>query len=428
MTSVVSFAALFVSIFLVQLGSGSLGPLDALAGAARGFTTAEIGLMGSAHFAGFLIGCWAAPRLIGSVGHSRSFAAVAAIGATGALLHPVLEGPLYWAGLRVLTGIAIAGAYTVVESWLQAKTENAMRGRVFGAYRVTELMGQICAQGLIAVLDPTTYVAYNIVAIFCCLCLLPLALSRAVPPATPAAPRLRPLAAMRLAPSAAMAIVVAGMTSSAFRMVGPVYGVETGLGQGEIALFLTLAVIGAVAAQYPVGWLADKLDRRLVLIGLSAATVGSAGWLALAAPAAGTGAILAGALVFGATAWPIFSVASAYANDYAAPDFVVELNAGLMLFFSLGAILSPIVTATLIEARGPGALFLFLAAAHLALIGFALYRMTRRAAAAPRAPYRYMPRTSLVLARLLKREKPAACAPGRTDRGPATAERGDPAP
>ncbi len=407
MATAVSFAALFLSIFLVQLGSGSLGPLDALAGAARGFSTEEIGLLGSAHFLGFLAGCWATPRLIGRVGHSRCFAAAAAIGATGALLHPVLEGPALWAALRMLTGVAVAAAYTVVESWMQAKVHNVERGRVFGAYRVVELLGQVAAQGLIAVLDPTTYVAYNIVAIFCCLCLLPLALSRAVPPVTPTAPRLRPLATARLAPSSCAAIVVAGMTSSAFRMVGPVYGVEIGLAQGEIALFLTAAVLGAAAAQYPVGWLADKFDRRVVLAALSLATLLATLWLALSAVAGGVTVVLLGALFFGATSWPVYSVASAYANDFAPKDFVVELNAGLIFFFSLGAIASPAVSAALIAAFGPDALFLFLGAAHLALALFTFYRMTRRPAARKRAPYLYMPRTSLVLGRLIKGSRPA---------------------
>ena len=94
MRLVVSFAALFLSVFLVQLGSGSLGPLDALSGAVMGWSAREIGLLGSAHFAGFFLGCWAMPRLIGGVGHVRAFAAAAALGAIGVLLHPVLTGTI----------------------------------------------------------------------------------------------------------------------------------------------------------------------------------------------------------------------------------------------------------------------------------------------------------------------------------------------
>ncbi len=425
MRTLISFAALFVSILLVQLGSGSLGPLDALAGAMRGFTTEEIGLLGSAHFVGFLAGCYLTPRYIGAIGHSRAFAAAAAVGAIGALLHPVLEGPWQWAGLRLLTGLAIASAYTVIESWLQAKIENRNRARVYGIFRVVDLMGQIGAQGLIAFLDPAAYWAYNIVAVFCCLCLLPLALTRSVAPKTPSAPRLRPVKAMLLSPSATCGIIVAGMTGASFRMVGPIFGLENGLEQGEIALFLSAAVIGGALAQFPVGWVADAVDRRLVLIGLSAAAILGCVWTVVAVAPGAYALIFLAAFVFGATAYPIYSVSAAYANDYAEPDFIVELNAALIFFYSLGAIVSPLATAALVSAYGPSALFAFAAVAHLALIGFTLYRMTRRASPTPQTPYSYLPRTSMILARLFRR--PNGQNTGQNDRqNDGTPERREP--
>ena len=403
MRTLLSFTALFLSILLVQLGSGTLGPLDALAGAARGFTIAQIGLLGSAHFLGFFFGCWLAPRYIGSVGHSRAFAAAAAIGATGALLHPVLEGPYQWAALRLLTGLSVAATFTVIESWLQAKISSATRGRVFGAFRVVDMSGQIMAQGLIAVLDPTSYVSYNIVAVFCCLCLLPLSLTKRHAPPTPDAPRLRPIKAALLSPSACFGIVVAGLTGASFRMVGPVFGIENGLSQGQVALFLTAAIVGGVAAQYPVGWIADKTDRRNVLIGLSVAAIFGCLTVAWLVGPGNTTVIFLGAFVFGMTSYPVYSVAAAYANDFAEQDFVVELNAALIFFYSIGAVISPIVTARLIAVYGPSALFVFIAAAHLALMVFALYRKTRRQAAAPATPYQMVPRTSMVVARLFRR-------------------------
>lgn len=403
MRALISFAALFLSIFLVQLGSGSLAPLDVLSGVAHGFTTEELGILGSAHFAGFFAGCWLAPRLIGTVGHSRCFSAAAAIGAAAALLHPVLEGPAIWAALRMVTGLAIATAYTVIESWLQAKVENRNRGRVFGIYRVIDMSGQIVSQAMIAVLEPASYVSYNIVAVFCCLCLLPLSLSRRAAPKTPTAPRLRPLAAFRLSPLACIGIVVAGLTASAFRMVGPIYGIESGLNQGEIGFFLAIAVVAGAAAQFPVGWIADKVDRRSVLIGLSALSIAACLFVGFLPDDAGSETIFLGAVLFGLTTYPVFSVSAAYANDRCPEDEIVELNAALMFYFSVGAILSPVIAARLIEIAGPGALFLFVSAAHAALIGFALYRMARRDAQPPVRPYRYLPRTSMVLARLTKR-------------------------
>lgn len=400
MRLLISFAALFLSVFLVQLGSGSLGPLDALSGTALGWTTAEIGLLGSAHFAGFFIGCWAMPRLIGNVGHSRAFAAAAAVGATGVLLHPVLEGPLAWAGLRVLSGMSVAGAYTAVESWLQAKLERKSRGRIFGIYRLVDLGGAICAQGLIAVLEPAAYVSYNIIAIFCCLCLIPLALTRQVPPLVDHPPVLAPVKAWQVSPLACFGIVIAGATGASFRMVGPVFGFEIGLEADQIAAFLITVVTGAAIAQYPVGWLADKFDRRWVLIALSGGAIVTCLLINTGAgPETFSRLLIAGGL-FGATSLTIYSVSAAHANDYCPEDFVVELNAALIFFFSAGAITAPLISAQLMETFGSAGLFWFIATAHLVLIVFTLYRMTRRAGGAPATPYRYLPRTSMVLARL----------------------------
>ncbi len=400
MTTLISFAALFLSIVFVQLGSGALGPLDALSGAALGFTTTEIGLLGSAHYFGFFIGCWAAPRMMAAVGHSRAFAAMAAIGAVGALSHPIIVDPVAWAVMRVATGVSVAGAYTVIESWLHAKTGNETRGRVYGVFRMVDLVGQLGAQTLIAFLEPAAFISYNIVALFCCFCVLPLTLSRRAPPQWTGAPRLRPLRTFRLSPVGAASVVVAGLTGASFRMVGPVYGAEIGLGPEGVALFLGAAVVGGAAAQLPVGWISDRVDRRAVLVGLSLASlvVCAAG---MTGPEGGA-AVHALAFAFGATAFPIYSVGASHANDFAPPDFVVELNAGLMFFFGVGAIVSPVLVAELIALYGPEALFAFVAVAHVFMAGFGLWRMTRRPAR-PVTPYAYRPRTSFTLARLSPR-------------------------
>ncbi|MEL6997404.1 MAG: MFS transporter [Pseudomonadota bacterium] len=402
MRLLISFIALFLSALFIQFGSGSLGPLDALSGAAYGWSNAEIGMLGSAHFAGFFIGCWAMPRMIGQVGHSRAFAAAAAVGATGVILHPVLIGPEYWAGLRVLSGISIAGCYTVVESWMQAKIDKSSRGRVFSVYRFIDLVGSIGAQGLIALLEPAAYASYNIIAIFCVLCLMPLALTTQVPPVVDHPPRLMPRKAWRVSPLACFAIMIAGATGASFRMVGPLFAVEIGLEASGIAAFLGAAVVGAAAAQIPVGFLADKLDRRWVLNGLSVVAIVTCSFVTLfLMPGDTVGALMASA-AFGASSITIYSVASAHANDFCKEDFRVELNAALIFFFSAGAITAPTIAAAMIEAYGPTGLFWFIGAAHLVLIAFTLYRMTRRGAA-PSTPYRYMPRTSMVLARLARR-------------------------
>ncbi|WP_170398109.1 MFS transporter [Ruegeria arenilitoris] len=404
MRTIISFAALFLSVILLQLSTGGVGPLDAISGLTLNFTTEQIGLLGSSHFLGFFIGCWWAPRLMGNVGHSRAFAVCTALGAMGLIGHTLTDNPYLWAMLRIASGTCVAGSYTVIEAWLNAKVTNETRGRAMGTYRFVDMGASLGAQLIIAVLPPASYVSYNLLAILCCASLLPLTLTRASQPITPDAPRLRPKLAWRSSPLAVAGVIVAALSSASFRMVGPVYGQEVGLGVDQIAFFLASFVLGGALAQYPLGWLADKYDRRWVLIWLSGAAVLSCG-VTMAASGTGTLGVMLAAGIFGLTTFPIFSVSSAHANDFATTEERVELSAALMFWYALGAIASPYISSTLIQQFGPGALFAFVAAGHLVLIIFGVARMRSRPTPDERTNYVYAPRTSFTIGRLLKRSR-----------------------
>lgn len=398
----ISFAALFLSVILLQLSSGGVGPLDALSGLTLDFTKSQVGLLGSAHFLGFFIGCWWAPRLMGSVGHSRAFAAFTSTGAIGLMAHMLVVDPMAWALMRVASGLCVAGCYTVIEAWLQSKVTNETRGRAMGTYRIVDMGSSLVAQLLISVLEPASYVSYNLLALLCCAAILPLTLTKASQPATPEAPRLRPMLAVRNSPLAAAGVVVAALSSASFRMVGPVYGQEVGLEVGQIAYFLAAFVAGGALAQYPVGWLADKYDRRWVLIWLSVAAIFSCGVTALTGGLSTTGIMLTAGF-FGLTTFPIYSVATAHAHDFAKTEERIELSAALMFFFALGAIAAPLIASKLMEAFGPPAMFVMIAAGHAVLVVFGLARMRVRPTVEEKTPYVYSPRTSFTIGRLMKR-------------------------
>ncbi|PYG33262.1 MFS transporter [Pelagimonas varians] len=402
MRMLVSFAALFLSVVLLQLSSGGVGPLDALSGLALNFSTTQIGLLGSAHFLGFFAGCWWSPRLMGSIGHTRAFAVLTALGTLGIMGHVLTDNPYIWAIMRIAQGLCIAGCYTVIEAWLQAKVTNENRGRAMGTYRITDMLASLVAQLMISVLEPAHYVSYTLLAMLCCAAILPLTLSRASQPETPAAPRLRPRLAYVSSPLAVAGVLVAALSSASFRMVGPLYGTGVGLQTSDIALFLAAFVAGGALSQYPIGWLADRYDRRNVLIWLSIAAIGSCAFTATATNLSTAGVMLTAA-VFGLTTFPIFSVSAAHAHDFASNEDRVELSAALMFWYACGAIAAPWLASTLIETYGPPALFIMIALGHGALVVFGLIRGRARPGVTERTPYVYAPRTSFVVGRLMSR-------------------------
>ena len=407
MTLIISFSSLLVSVVLLQLSSGILGPLDVLSGYQLEFTTTEIGLLGSAHFVGFFIGCWWAPRLVGLVSHSRTFAIFASLGTIGILLHMMYTDPYAWAAMRILSGLCVAGCFTVIEGWIQAKTQNQNRGKSLRLYRSVDMTGGILAQILIAWLSPAHYITYNLIAIICCASLLPLALTRIPPPKTQHRLRLRPKLAYQISPMATAGVVVSGITAAGFRMVGPIYGTQIGLSKFEMGVFLASFLLGGAIAQFPIGWIADKVDRRNVLIILSfLASLACA--LTIFMPGYFPGTIYIATVILGFFTFPIYSISAALANDHSSPDQTVEVSASLLFYYALGAIFSPYIISGFIAEFGVNAMFIIIALFHVILVGIGLIRMKIRPTPESRANYVYTPRTSFLIGRLLRKPRKKA--------------------
>lgn len=403
----VSLSALLLSVILVQIGSGSLGPLDALSGITLGFSSTQIGYLGSAHFIGFFLGCISSPYIVVRAGHARAFAVMAGISTISIILHPVYESVWFWSLLRVLSGFAVAGAYTVIESWLQSKLTNENRGTVFSVYRMVDMSGTLLSQLAIGALTPAYYVSYNLVAVVACLALIPIALTQATPPALPASPRFRPLFAYSISPLAAIGIIVVGLTTSAFRMVAPVYGQQSGLTQQGIAAFLALAILGGLIAQLPAGIIADRLNRRTTLIGFSLMSIFVCASIAFNPfpTVYGIPFIYLGGFAFGFATLPIYSICASHASDFVDQEDMLSLSASLIFFFALGAVTAPTIAGFLVEQYGPPAMFNLILLAHVMLLLYTSWRSLRRPVADAPKPYRYMPRTTLFIMDIVRGRK-----------------------
>ena len=112
-------------------------------------------------------------------------------------------------------------------------------------------------------------ISYNILALIYCACLFPLALTTSTPPKITRPPRLDVFRAARLSPLASVGVLVAGFAMPVFRMVGLIYGLEVGLAQEQIGYYLGAGFLGGALIQIPIGYIADRFDRRLILIFLS---------------------------------------------------------------------------------------------------------------------------------------------------------------
>ncbi|MBL6773968.1 MAG: MFS transporter [Candidatus Puniceispirillum sp.] len=405
MQLIISLSALLLSVMLVQMGIGALRPFDSISGAVLGFTSVDIGLVASGHFVGFLVGCLIGPKLVFRAGHSRAFAIFTACGVISIIAHTIYADAYYWTIARIFGGFAVAGCYTVIESWLQAKARNKIRARVFSIYRISDFAGQILANSLIGVLTPASYISYNMLAMIMCLALIPLAFTLSKEPALPKTNIFQPFIAYKVSPLATLGVVVAGVSSAAFGSIAPLFAKDLNMSYMEMSYFLTTAVVGGIVVHPPAGFLADHLDRRLVLMVFSVLStivclaIGS-GIVDLAAH--GYSAQLLFAFLFGISTFPIYSLSAAHANDFAPPNQILNLSASLIFFYALGAIISPIIAGFLIGMQGTLYLFIHISMAHIVLIIFTIARSIARPVSKDDKPYVYYPRTTMFIANIIR--------------------------
>ena len=358
--------------------SGLHGLLLPLRGQAEGFSTASLGLFGTAWAGGFVAGCFFAPRLVRRVGHVRAFGAFAASGAIIALLTGLVIDQYVWIVLRAFTGFTMAGSFMVIESWLNEKATNENRGTVFGLYMMVTYASIMAGQMIVAAGDVMQASLFMVAGIFFCLALLPTAVSSAATP--------KPLEDVSLdlkglyanSPVAFVGCFLIGVANGAWGTLGAVYGARIGISTPKIALMMSVVVVAGAVAQLPVGRISDLTDRRYILAGAAVGSAVFALLVFLVQPRTGLPIIvMTGA--YGALAYTLYSIAVAHANDHARPEDFVKVSGGLLLLYGFGTMAGPVLGAVLMGMFRPESLFLATALAHILLAAYAFLRINRRA-------------------------------------------------
>lgn len=373
--------ALLMSSALLLMGNGLQGTLLPVRAKLEGFSAIEIGVLGSAYFAGFALGCLHGPRMIRRAGHVRAFAAMVAIASTVILAHAMILAPWAWWLLRVVTGACFATLYMIVESWLNEKSTNANRGFVFSVYTIINLTVITIGQLMLLLDEPTDFPLFSISSILVSLAAVPLALTQASVPAPIEAVHIRFRELYTTSPIGLAGCLTVGLANGSFWSLAPLFVQSRGDDSAHVAIFMSLAVIAGAIGQWPLGTLSDRIDRRRVIlltcIGSALAGVALT-WLADAPEPI----FFAGAFTYGLFAFPLYAISVAHTNDFVQPEGYVEAASGLLLVYALGAIFGPLVAATVMHQLGPGSLFSFTAFVHLVMLAYTIHRIPFR----PRPP------------------------------------------
>ncbi|MCC7321158.1 MAG: MFS transporter [Rubellimicrobium sp.] len=366
--------ALLLGIFMLMIGNGLQGPLLGLRGEAEGFSTFDISMVMSAYSVGFLLAARVAPRMLRNVGHVRVFSALASLISAILVLYPAIADPWAWVAMRVIIGFCFCGVYITAESWLNDLATNENRGKALSLYMIAQMAGIVLAQYILATGDVGGFIIFIVPSVLVSLSFAPILLSATNH--TPAFETTKPMALRRLiaaSPLASVGVFLLGSVFSALMGMSAIYGARAGLTVPQISTMIAVAYALPLLAQYPLGWISDRVDRRLLVAVLaSTGTLGAI--LSVVVPGQFWLILLSAALVGGATN-PLYALLIAHANDYLDRSDMAAASGGFMFINGLGAIAGPFAVGWMMDGIGPGG-FWFVIAVFLGLLGaYALWRM-----------------------------------------------------
>jgi MFS family permease len=369
---------LLMGVMLLMVGNGIQGTLLGIRGNLEGFTTYQLSYVMAAYFLGFLFGSWIAPSMIRRVGHVRVFAALGSLISAILVIYPVYPDWVVWTLLRVLAGFCFSGIYITAESWINNTASNDTRGQALSAYMIVQMIGIIASQILLNLPDPSGFALFILPSVLVSLAFMPLLLAPTPAPAFDSNRRLSFRRLFAISPLGCAGMLLTGGIFSAMFGMASVWGAQVGLSVSQISIFVGAMYVGGLFLQYPIGWASDRMDRRTLIMGLSAAaTVAmlAAALLPLPFP------VLVGvAMILGGITNPVYALLIAYTNDFLPRDQMAGASAGLIFLNGFGAVFGPTATGWAMETLGPSGFFAFIALLYAALAAYALYRMTRRAA------------------------------------------------
>jgi MFS family permease len=198
---------LLVTAGILIGGNGLQGTFISLRALEEGFSTSLIGVIGAGYNVGFAVGCVYVTRILRSIGHIRTFSAMAAIASAAAIAMVLVIEPWFWFLMRLIAGICFASLFATVESWLNASVTNGNRARTLSIYRLVDLGSVTAAQYLIPGVGIGGFELFAIISMVLTLSLVPISFADRSSPVAPEAIRFDVRALWNISPLATIGCI-----------------------------------------------------------------------------------------------------------------------------------------------------------------------------------------------------------------------------
>ncbi len=261
-----SLVAVIASMTVTTLIYGLTMPLLALVLDRQGVDVSLIGLSTATQSIAVFVVAPVAPRLIGALGPARLMLYAIGLSLVVILLLPIYPNIYLWFPLRFVLGAAGSVLWIAGEAWINHIAEERTRGRVVGLYTAAISAGFALGPFILVQTGSEGWTPFLVSAVIVAVSASPLLLALRVAPILDGQPTARMPVFLLLAPTVMLLNLVFSAVDGALITFLPIYGLRIGLEESASLYLITILGVGGIVLQPPIGWLADYMDRRLLLI------------------------------------------------------------------------------------------------------------------------------------------------------------------
>ncbi|WP_338508097.1 MFS transporter [Erwinia aphidicola] len=324
--------------------------------------TWQVGMVSSSYYCGNLLGTLIAGWTIKNYGFNRSYYFASLLFALATVALGLGTGFWSWALWRFIAGVGCALIWVVVESALLCNGTLRNRGRLLAAYMIMYYIGTVLGQLLVSKVSTELLHVLPWVTGVVLAAILPLVFCRVTAnqmeeEATPG--RLWPMLRRRSARLGINGCIISGIVLGSLYGLMPLYLSHQGMSDSTIGYWMALLVSAGIISQWPIGRLADRFGRLLVLrVQVFVVILGALAML-------GNAAMAPALFILGCAGFTLYPVAMSWACEKVGHHELVAMNQALLLSYTVGSLAGPTMTSMLMQSYSDRVLFVMIAAVAL---------------------------------------------------------------
>ena len=259
------FIVVISSISVVGLSLGFIIPLVSLVLEQRGFDSSLIGLMGATPAFGILVFAPLVPPIVRRLGAQYTINLAIALTGTAVLVMPFIDRYGVWMVMRFVSGAAINVLFVISETWINQIAVEQNRGRMVAIYTTTLPVFIAIGPVLINITGTEGTLPFLVASLIFYIAILPQIRGGGNAPPIEGSANFNVFTFFKIAPTLSAGVLMFAYLDGTGLSILPVYGIHHGFTVTESTTMVTALIIGYLALTIPIGWLADKVERQVLL-------------------------------------------------------------------------------------------------------------------------------------------------------------------